>query len=438
VVYALIEHGEKVVLTAYGASESRPRENWSEFFEPYETAHDITSVFENEQPVVHDGEDHFGPYRSVLIPLRESNGDVFVVAAEVYIHEVNEKLRQTLRHSIAIAVVPLVLVVLVSIGLSARITRPVMSLAAHTRRLADDDFQPDSREQEKVQEIADRSGDEVSELAESFVVMENRLESYLEELERETAARERIESELEIARKIQEGFLPRNFSPFPDQPRVDLYAMMDPAKQVGGDLYDFFFIDPDHLCFFIGDVSDKGVPASLFMTVTKTLLRSTASRGLAPEAILTEVNQALCAENDTGQFVTVFCGILTISTGDLVVADAGHNPPFLVDSRRFHVGMIGKDESGTVLGIFDELHYSEKPLHLDPGDTFFLYTDGVPEAQNTEDELYETGRMQAVFAKAGENRTARELIELLYEDVTRFTEGAPQSDDITMLAVRFV
>ncbi len=272
------------------------------------------------------------------------------------------------------------------------------------------------------------------------------IKRFIENLKAETAARERIESELRIARDIQASMLP---TVFPEQKEFELFAMMDPAKEVGGDFYDFFFVDEKRLCFVIGDVSGKGVPAALFMAITKTLIKNEAKRGLSTDEILTRVNNIMCPDNSTCQFVTVFCAILDIQTGQMQFCNAGHNPPLVYDNshcencqdpmeRCTHQGCFNylKVPGGFVMGVMENVLSQNNSMTLLPGDTIFLYTDGVTEAMNPEQQQFSEPRLKNLLREMQDDNI-KDMISRMREEVSAFARGAPQSDDITMLAVRY-
>ncbi|MEA5098441.1 MAG: SpoIIE family protein phosphatase [Burkholderiaceae bacterium] len=246
-------------------------------------------------------------------------------------------------------------------------------------------------------------------------------------------ARERIQGELNVATDIQASLLPRTFPAFPHRPEFDIFASMDPAKEVGGDFYDFFFIDDTHLCFLIADVSDKGVPAALYMMVAKTLLKSEGQRLAEPAQILASVNNTLAADNDNCMFTTVLCAILNTATGEVRLANAGHNPPLLIDAagvRYLHL------QAGLVLGPMVDTGYQTERVWLNAGDTLFFYTDGVTEAKNPEDKLYGEDRLLKALQEGPKNDVT-EMIHTIRAAVTRHANGAPQSDDVTMLAITY-
>ena len=277
------------------------------------------------------------------------------------------------------------------------------------------------------------TGDEVELLADSFRKMEEDMISYLRSFMAITAEKERIGAELNVATQIQADMLPRIFPAFPERPEFDIYASMTPAKEVGGDFYDFFLVDDDHLAMVIADVSGKGVPAALFMVIAKTLLKNAAQTGLSPKAVLEKVNNQLCENNEAEMFVTVWLGIYEISTGKLTAANAGHEYPAIRRSGgRFE---LVKDRHGFVLAGMENARYREYELELGMGDTLFLYTDGVAEATGAANILYGTDRMLATLNTAP-GRCPEELLRDVKQDIDRFVGEAPQFDDITMLAIQ--
>ena len=256
----------------------------------------------------------------------------------------------------------------------------------------------------------------------------------LEKKHHEEAEKERIGSELKMASDIQSGMLPHIFPPFPDRNEFDLYASMDPAKEVGGDFYDFYLIDDDHLCLTIADVSGKGVPAALFMMVSKSILKSTAMLGPTPEKLLTTINETICQNNKMEMFVTVWIGILEISTGKLTAANAGHEYPVLTGKDgRFE---LVKDKHGLVVGGMDCAVYKEYELTLEPGSKLFVYTDGVPEATNAEKELFGTDRLLETLNR-DPGASPENILKNVTAAVDAFVKDAEQFDDITMLCLEY-
>ncbi len=279
-----------------------------------------------------------------------------------------------------------------------------------------------------------RARDEVGELALSFHSMQVCLKKYIDDLTETTAAKERIESELRIAHDIQMGILPKTFPPFPDRREFDLFANLEPAREVGGDLYDFFFLDDRHLCFHVGDVSGKGVPASILMAVTKTLVKAKAAQGREPHAILRSVNEELAVDNPSCLFVTLFLAVLDVVSGSLRYANGGHNPPFFITAGTPPEFLPGTD--GMAVGIEEGFDYRSNEMVLKPGDLLFLYTDGVTEAMNADKDFYAEGRLKEALS-AVRDLPVEDVVRTVKESVREFAGQEPRADDMTMLALRF-
>jgi phosphoserine phosphatase RsbU/P len=242
-----------------------------------------------------------------------------------------------------------------------------------------------------------------------------------------------IQHDLNVAREIQQAILPKIFPPFPSQQNFDIYASMVAAREVGGDFYDFFMIDNEQVGFVIGDVSGKGVPAAIFMAVSRTLIRATGIKGVSAEECLRYVNNLLCNESVASMFVTVFYGILDITTGNIEYVNAGHNPPYLLSSD----GIKKIEITGnTVLGVFENITFRPGKFQMKPGEKLFLYTDGVTEAFNSAEEAYGEEKLENFLHKRGD-LTVEEIIKDSQKDVKSFVNGAPQSDDITLLSVAY-
>ena len=253
----------------------------------------------------------------------------------------------------------------------------------------------------------------------------------LEEATRDRAQLLALRRELDIAHSIQQSILPRSF---PCRPDLDLFAQMLPAREVGGDFYDFFPVDDTHLGVVVGDVSGKGVPAALFMAVSRTVLRSVALEGIPPAECLRRVNALLCLDNTSELFVTVFYGVLDTRTGELAYSNGGHNPPYVVRGGGRVEPLAGT--GGVVLGVFDDLRYRETRVALSPGDWVFLYSDGVTEAMDAEGNLFSDFRLEAVLAAHG-RATPEAVTRAVVDEVRRYAARVPQSDDITAMAVRY-
>ena len=315
----------------------------------------------------------------------------------------------------------------IAVALIARsITNPLRAMARVTKTIATGNLD--------IELPVVKSGDEVGKLSEAFQYMKGSLKEYIQQLTETTASKERIESELKIAHDIQMSILPKIFPPFPNRKEFDIYAVIEPAREVGGDFYDFFFTDDENFCFVIGDVSGKGVPASLFMAVAKTLIKATALKGIDPGNILTEVNGELSQGNESCMFATIFCGLLNTKTGVLSFANGGHNTPFLICGGREVTYLDGK--RGLVVGAMEESAYQTERINLRPGDALFMYTDGVTEAVSGAGELFSDDRLKRqVITLRG--KSVQEMIGGIMEEIHSFSHGAQQSDDITMMVIEY-
>ncbi len=287
----------------------------------------------------------------------------------------------------------------------------------------------------QVPDLKIATGDELQTLAESIEQMGEDINTYMTNLAAITAEKERIGVELSMAREIQASMVPRNFPVFPDRTEFDIYASMAPAKEVGGDLYDFFLIDEDHLAIVVADVSGKGIPAALFMMVAKFLIKNTAESGVGPGSVFETVNHHLCENNDANMFVTAWMGVLTISTGKMVCANAGHEYPVIC--RKGGAYELLKDKHGFVLAGMDGICYEEYELNFNPGDKLFVYTDGVPEATNAAEEFFGMDRMVEVLNEEP-GQSPKELLEQVEAGIEKFVDGSEQYDDVTMLAFHYV
>ncbi|MBQ3705929.1 MAG: SpoIIE family protein phosphatase [Clostridia bacterium] len=279
-----------------------------------------------------------------------------------------------------------------------------------------------------------RTRDEIQELSESITHMESDIRNYIENIRVITADKERIGTELNVATQIQADMLPRIFPPFPDRKELDIYATMNPAKEVGGDFYDFFFVDDNHLCMVMADVSGKGVPAALFMVIAKTLIKNRALLGESPTQILSSVNSQLCDGNEAEMFVTVWIGILDLSTGKGLAANAGHEHPVIRRAGGQYELVVYRHSP--VVAVMDGIRFREHEFEMHPGDSLFVYTDGVPEATDARDELFGTDRMLAAMNR-DPDADPETLLGNVRQAIDAFVGEAPQFDDITMLGMRY-
>ena len=279
-----------------------------------------------------------------------------------------------------------------------------------------------------------KTKDEIQDLAESIGLMEHDIVQYIDNIQKITAEKERIGAELNVATQIQADMLPRIFPPFPERKEFDLFASMTPAKEVGGDFYDFFLIDDDHICLVMADVSGKGVPAALFMVIAKTLIKNRALQGDSPAEIMKNVNEQLCEGNEAQLFVTVWVAIIQISTGKGLAANAGHEHPVI--RRRDGQYELSVYRHAPALAVFEGIRFREHSFELNPGDSLFVYTDGVPEATDAGNQLFGADRMLEALNKNAA-LPPEETVKNVRSAVDAFVGDAPQFDDITMLCFHY-
>ena len=277
--------------------------------------------------------------------------------------------------------------------------------------------------------------DEIDSVNDSVANMANDMTSYMQTILDETKEKQRIGTELELAAKIQMDALETKFPAFPNITNVDIFASMTPAKEVGGDFYDFFPVDESHIGLVIADVSGKGVPASIYMMISKIILRNIAVMGTSPKDTLIRLNEQISEKNENSMFVTVWFGILDVNTGHVVATNAGHEYPII--KHKDGQFEIMKDKHGIAIGAMSGLKYREYEFDLDKGGALFLYTDGAPEATNADDELFGMDRVVESLNKNPEG-TANELIETLKKDIDEYVGDAPQFDDLTLMAIRLL
>ncbi|MBP5362806.1 MAG: SpoIIE family protein phosphatase [Ruminococcus sp.] len=329
-----------------------------------------------------------------------------------------------------ITIIGIILIILIgaisSLFVANRIVRPIESMTDNiTGKSGNGAF-----------EMKDlyRTGDEIEVLAKSFDKLSKDTVKYIENITEITKEKERIGTELSLATKIQVSMLPHIFPPFPHRHEIDIFASMEPAREVGGDFYDFFLIDEDHLGMVMADVSGKGIPAALFMMISKALLKSNSMLGQSPAEVLEKTNELLCANNQVDMFVTVWLGILEISTGKLSAANAGHEYPAI--KRADGDFELYKDKHGFVIGGMEGSRYKEYTIELSKGDKLFLYTDGVPEATDAEEAMFGTDRLLEVL---NENKDAspEQLLKNVRASVDRFVKEAEQFDDLTMMCIEY-
>ena len=371
------------------------------------------------------------PHITAMVPIKDANGKTTAILCVQ--RQMDNLVHVRNRYIVKILVVMISLMILVSIGQSIYLhrvlLRPVKKITGEASRFSHKNDLPEKKLSETV-----RNNDEIGVLAGSIDRMEERIIKYVDDLTKVTAEKERISTELNLATKIQASMLPDSFPAFPDRTEFDIYASMDPAKEVGGDFYDFFLVDDDHLCLVMADVSGKGVPAALFMMASKIILANYAKMGKSPSEILTTANAAICARNREDMFVTVWLGILEISTGRLTAANAGHEyPVFMKPDGKFE---LYKDKHGFVIGGMAGLKYKEYTIDMKPGSKLFLYTDGVPEANDAGNKLFGNDRMLAALNEKSDG-SPQEILKIVRSSVDSFVKDAEQFDDLTMLCLEY-
>ncbi|MBQ3799605.1 MAG: SpoIIE family protein phosphatase [Treponema sp.] len=366
-----------------------------------------------------------GGHVTTSVPVKDSSGKVVGILSIVKpMSEVDALKARYLRStSIFSAILTVLFITVYIILLHKMLTKPLYLLTRETESFAHHGGELSGR----LKKVRGRS--EIAILARAVEQMSVDMNRYIADLTHTTAEKERLSAELDVATQIQANMLPRIFPPYADHPEIELFASMVPAKEVGGDFYDFFMTDDDHFAVVVGDVSGKGVPAALFMVVAKTLLKNVGLQEKNPARIFERVNDQLCEGNDAGLFVTCWMGILTISTGELVFANAGHTAPVI-----FHGGKVEylTVKPNLMLAGMPGMRYADHCTRLLPGDRIFVYTDGVTEATNSRNELYGEDRLILCMADK-RDLSAKELLEAVRDDVNKFVGDAPQFDDITML-----
>jgi len=381
-----------------------------------------------EISIVHD--EVYGYIASAYSPIFDSSGQpVAVVGVDLSMPGIQMvMLHFILVIVLCIAAATVVLAAVFSTFIRRKVAAPIALLNTAAREMVghlerEEDFQPDIH-----------TGDEIEELADSFSQMNREVREYIHRLAAVTAEKERIGAELSVAAQIQNDMLPRIFPAFPEREEFDVYALMRPAKEVGGDFYDFYLLGENRLAFLIADVSGKGVPAALFMMTAKTIIKNLAETGLAVQEIFTRANAQLCENNEAGMFVTAWMGILDFTTGEMEFANAGHNPPVI--RRKDGAFEYLKTRPGFVLGGMEGVRYRKGELPLQPGDQIYLYTDGVTEATDQSQTLYGEARLLEALNRCGQSGDVQMLCRTVLQDVDAFAGDAPQFDDITMLAVK--
>ena len=380
-----------------------------------------------DEPLVTDN-DYGYNYTGVSVILDENGKAIAEIQYILDMSEVRAYLNSFLVNMLLISFAIIGVTIIVYIFFVRKmVTKPVGKLTAFTQQITETSAFENQR-------IEIKTGDEIQSLSESFNFMLAELENYIANLSKVTAEKERIGAELDIAKHIQASMLPCIFPAFPDRKEIDIYATMDPAKEVGGDFYDFFMVDERHLAIVMADVSGKGVPAALFMVIGKTLIKdhTTPDRDLGK--VFSAVNNMLCEANSEGLFITAFEGVLDLVTGEFNYVNAGHEMPYICKAGgNFEAYKI---RPGFVLAGMEDMRYKAGTMQLEVGDKIFQYTDGVTEATNINNELYGMDRLGVILNKV-KNGTPHEILPAVKRDIDEFVGEADQFDDITMLCLEY-
>lgn len=378
----------------------------------------------------------FGYMYTGMIPLKTTGGEaIAVLSVDITIQElVNTLVRYALICLLGCVLFSVLFLRILYRWMRRRVIRPVEQMENAAGKFITESHSDTSPDELHFDMPDITTGDEIQSLSAALCKMSDDVKQYLSDMLTQAREKERIASELSVAAQIQEDMLPSIFPAFPSRCDFDIYATMQPAKEVGGDFYDFFLVDDTHLAMVMADVSGKGVPAALFMVIAKTLLKNRAKEGGTPSEILADVNNQLCDGNKAQLFVTVWMAILDLTTGDGIAANAGHEHP--VVCRKEGSFELVKYKHSLALAVMEDIPFRQHTFHLQPGDTLFVYTDGVPEATDAKEKQYGTDRMLSAL---NENPSAdlHVLLDTLHKDIRSFVGEAPQFDDITMLGIRF-
>ena len=380
-----------------------------------------------DTPLVTDN-DYGYNYTGVSVILDENGNAIAEIQYILDMSEVRAYLNSFLINMLLISFAIIgITIILYIFFVRKMVTKPVGKLTAFTQEITKTGMFEN-------QHIDIKTGDEIESLSQSFNFMLAELENYIANLSKVTAEKERIGAELDIAKHIQASMLPCIFPAFPERKEFDIYATMEPAKEVGGDFYDFFMVDDTHLAIVMADVSGKGVPAALFMVIGKTLIKDHTTPGRDLGKVFAEVNQLLCESNSEELFITAFEGVLDLVTGEFVYVNAGHEMPFICKAGGDFEPY--KIRAGFVLAGMEGMKYRAGSMTLEPGDKIFQYTDGVTEAINLQNELYGMNRLGAILNKV-KGGTPNDILPAIKKDIDEFVGDADQFDDITMLCLEY-
>ena len=387
------------------------------------------------QPFITNYEE-YGWLCSAQVPIRDDDGEVIAQAlVDISMNDIMAQGRRFLYTLALITVImALVMVLLVLYSVNRTMLKPINKLSAAASLFVAGKKENLHPEDSEISRLEIKTGDEIEKLSDSIKQMEKDLNTYITDLTNITAEKERIGAELDVATHIQSSMLPCIFPAFPEREEFDIYASMTPAKEVGGDFYDFFMVDNRHLAIVMADVSGKGVPAALFMVIAKTLIKDHSQPDKDLGEVFTKVNNLLCESNSEGLFVTAFEGVLDLVTGEFNFVNAGHEPPYIY--RQAEGFNEYKVRPGFVLAGMEGMKYRTGSITLDEGDKIFLYTDGVTEATDTREMLYGHDRLNNVL-NVNYEYTPQRILDAVKTDIDNFVGYADQFDDITMLCLEY-
>ncbi len=375
-------------------------------------------------------ESQFGYNTSAILPVKGEDGKVVAcIGVEIPMTTIKAALKQYVRNSILITFGMIIAFLFIYIlYIYKRVVTPIDKVSEEVGKF----IESDNQVSEELGNIS--TGDEIQQLAENVLKMEMDINDYIENITTITAEKERIGAELDVATHIQASMLPCIFPAFPEVEEVDIYATMNPAKEVGGDFYDFFMVDDTHVAMVAADVSGKGVPAALFMVIGKTLIKDHTTPGTDLGEVFSTVNNLLCQSNSEGLFITAFEGVLDLVTGEFRYVNAGHETPFISKAGgKFEPYPI---KAGFVLAGMEDMRYKSNSIMLEPGDRIFQYTDGVTEATNKDNQLFGMDRLEKTLCNNAD-KSIHELLPAVKADIDEFVAEAPQFDDITMICLEY-
>ena len=372
-------------------------------------------------------DNEFGHVYTYCVPVKVNGEKVGLLCSEISVDYVNSQIMSNgLMQALVTALVLIAMTSILYLLLRKRILERIVRIEKQINEYSD------TKDPAVADKIIKNAGemDEIGRLATSFGKMITALEDYMVNLQRVTAEKERIDADLSIATQIQADMLPQIFPAFPEKKELSIFASMTPAKEVGGDFYDLFLVDDKHIALVIADVSGKGVPAALFMVIAKTLIKNRLQTGESPAEALSIVNNQLCEGNESQFFVTVWLAVIDLETGDGYEVNAGHEYPAIRRGNGKYE--LIKTKHMPAVAFMEGLKYRQSEIHLDPGDRLFVYTDGVPEATNANNELFGNDRLLAALNRNPDAEPS-ELLPSVKKEIDEFVGDAPQFDDITML-----